>query len=814
MSDDNSQDSIHSSSEGGTVGAYPDPDPSEFLVAPSTSGESNTRILNLFLAAYACLSDIRFKFDSSFVLPDLQAEMQAFNNLRKKDPRFTGPLSIFGHADPSFQGNFELGTSASQSGDDYNKTLSGRRAIAIYALLIRDPSIWDTLFTNHLGSDIWGTLSVQIMLNALGQSSSSFGGSSQGSSSSAQSSREQDIANDSSQRRQLFLQYMDFLCGDLKLDKSADFLARNAGPDHKGDVQGCGRFNPLKLFSSEDEAAFKQAFSDNNLTILRGARDPFNAVNRRVMILVFKKGTQVLPAKWPCPSFKDGTAGCVKRFWSDGNTRRSTHNSGSERKFEESHDTFACRFYQRISGEGSPCNSTTPPPPPFLEIILDFNNDFLLDKNEPVATFVRMGLWDHAFDPANGNLRNNAPENQNFVGRDSLGKEARRFYFRVTDPFAKSLNQVTVKWRTEFESGGTDDAPGSQDISLIKTADPGVFVSRAVFLVDDSVDKAQSTDSGLLAGNPDQGQRASGQSNHRLRNVTVSDLHQLESQVVAEYVPFIGGAAVTATAPLFNRAPEERLRMNIHLVNVRSTVGGSGALNAARKQLAIDTMRQVYAHCGIFLNIDEIVLDPPANCINWATRYPTSPAAIGADPSVETTAFQSNNLVPSASQSSIINLIRARPDFDQNHIYVVYVNKIWANPIPPSPGGPGHLLSIGPGGISFPDSFSAANSIARSFVFVGLQTVNQFADPHEVTHVTTNLRNSAGGHFHLGANVNVGPGNIDGRNLMQRFALIANGNTSDSKRLWDENFTNNNLVPAVIPAQISAIRASRFVVPF
>ena len=363
MSDDNKQGSIHSSSEGGTVGSYPDPDPTQFLVAPATSSESNAINLNLFLAAYACITDMRFKFDSSFVLPGVQAEMAAFSNLRKKNSLIMGaPISVFGHADPSFQGNFEVGSQFAQSGDDYNKNLSGRRAIAIYAMLIRDPSFWETLYTQHLGTDIWGTDAIQIMLDALGKGFSSFGGSSQGSSTSAQSARAQDIANDSGQRQQLFLQYMNFLCGDLKLNKSADFLARGSGPDLKGDVQGCSRFNPLMLFSTEDEASFKQAFANHDQPTLRGDRDPRNAVNRRVMILIFKKGSQVLPAKWPCPSYKDGTAGCIKRFWSDGDTRRSTHNSDAERKFEDAHDTFACRFYQRISGENSPCNSTSPPP--------------------------------------------------------------------------------------------------------------------------------------------------------------------------------------------------------------------------------------------------------------------------------------------------------------------------------------------------------------------------------------------------------------------------------------------------------------------
>jgi hypothetical protein len=351
MPDDKKQGSIHSSSDGGTVGSYPSPDSSEFLVAPATSGESNALNLNLFLAAYACVTDMRFKFDSSFVLPSVQSEMAAFSSLRKSNPQIMGaPISIFGHADPSFQGNFEVGSSTAQSGDDYNKALSGRRALAIYALLVRDLGLWDTLSSKHLGADVWGQDSIRIMLGQTGAPN-------------PDENTVVNIANNSGQRQQLFLKYMDSLCGDLKLDKSADFLARNAGPDQKGDVQGCSRFNPLLLFSSEDEARFKQAFADKDETTLRGERDPGNAVNRRVMILIFKKGSQVLPAKWPCPSYKDGTGGCIKRFFSDGNTRRSTHTSGAERKFEITQDTFACRFYQRISGEKSPCNSTTPPSP-------------------------------------------------------------------------------------------------------------------------------------------------------------------------------------------------------------------------------------------------------------------------------------------------------------------------------------------------------------------------------------------------------------------------------------------------------------------
>ena len=65
------------------------------------------------------------------------------------------PLSIFGHADPV--GN-----------DDYNKQLSGRRATAIYGLLTRDTHLWEELYSHSFGNDKWGVKAIQIMLAELG----------------------------------------------------------------------------------------------------------------------------------------------------------------------------------------------------------------------------------------------------------------------------------------------------------------------------------------------------------------------------------------------------------------------------------------------------------------------------------------------------------------------------------------------------------------------------------------------------------------------------------------------------------------------
>src|SRR5262249_209529 len=59
-------------------------------------------------------------------------------------------------------------------------------------------------------------------------------------------------------------------------------------------------------------------------------------------------------ARWPCPRAKEGTTGCRKRFWSDGESRRSSQSE--QRTFDESQDTFACRFYHRLTSR-SPCET-------------------------------------------------------------------------------------------------------------------------------------------------------------------------------------------------------------------------------------------------------------------------------------------------------------------------------------------------------------------------------------------------------------------------------------------------------------------------
>ena len=1088
------QSTTQSKSSGSVAASQPEVERPPLLVSPSISEEFNTIRSNLIPNACFSLEDSHFEFDSSFVLPmGLTFDAGPLKDLLDKHPGFK--LSVFGHTDPAGK-------------DDFNKVLSGRRAQAVFGLLVRDVKLWEDLYFHHdtQGRDKWGVRAVQAMLNFAGPTKAGavdgkLGTNTRNALKDFESAQNLPLKGfnakeeiDPGTFRVLTPLYMDAICLDDDGNKFQltpdDFIARGVGKDGKGDFQGCGEFNPLMMFSSEERKFFDK---DAN----KPQRNKENQPNRRIMILLYRPGTRVDPAKWPCPSVKEGVAGCILRFHSNSKDRRSNLDERREHKEEKDRPdmvgTFACRFYDRQTN-GSPCEGPPPPPPlqevnpliilgtgarpsasairdagitgrsfvivkrpytkparvpvtlksdrpfegtgeftildnsnlrffsesdnllairfdgvgnvftgeqltagvtvfaegikasravdditltltlspklatiatvarvqmtavdvtldicaprtspgadpvplpqpttatpppgtpsdklfggrfvrlqdakktqeramlivrlrpadfsttlelttsqntislfnaenpasagaaltfplpitsdtisgngrrffvqgdtpskklrdvelqlgiqgvepdcdrvavtvtPAIDIILDSNDDHVVDQNEPVARFVRVGLWDRAFDSATGNLHNDAAEATNFVGADT-----RRFYFRVHDP--GSSGEVRVRWKTTTGSGANDDAPASQQATCIETgAGSGFFVSRAAMVVTDTIDQQQTTNSGLPTGNADAGNRNFGQSNHRTRKIIVNDTNKLASKVVLEYTPASGVAPLPVSVPLFNRSPEDRKKIKVHLVNIRNTVGGTGILSAARKTAGIAQMRSVYAACGIFMEVDEITLDPPASCIGWATKYPTAAAAgIAADPAVESAAFTGGNLVPSASQTAIINVVRGLSSFDPNDLYVVYVSRIYANPVPAPPAAlPGPQLQIGPGGISFPDSFTAAGSIARSFTFVGVTTVNVLADAHEMTHVTTDLRNSAGGHFHLQATVGAGPGVIDGKNLMQRFVLISTGAVSDSKRLWDEPFTNAGITPSAIPAQVTAIRGSRFIKP-
>lgn len=330
MTEENTSTRSHFSG-GGTAARHPEVPEFRVLAAPSTANEFNRVQTAVIPLACWRIEDVLFAFDSSFVLPEIRDEMAELARLIDDHTETVGakrppPLSIFGHADP-------VGT------DEYNKILSGRRAAAIYGMLTRRDEVWEDIYSNTgifvqaVPGDHWGLPALQTMSATLEPEGPEL-------------HRDPGRAK----RKELFLAYMNEICvnaagAPLQVDKASGFLARNADPHGKGDFQGCGEFNAVLRFSKQEQQSFD---ADEDKT----ERNRQNLPNRRVMVLLFRPGTQVLPAKWPCPLAKEGTAGCIKRFWSDAALRRA--NQENRREFKDTHDTFACRFYHRLTSQ-SPC---------------------------------------------------------------------------------------------------------------------------------------------------------------------------------------------------------------------------------------------------------------------------------------------------------------------------------------------------------------------------------------------------------------------------------------------------------------------------
>jgi peptidoglycan hydrolase-like protein with peptidoglycan-binding domain len=303
-------------------------------VAPTAAGATNTIREPLLPLACWRLDDVRFAFDSSFVQPSVKGEIVRFAKLWESTGR--APASVFGHADPV--------------GDDaYNKTLSGRRALAVYGLLVRDTAIWEELYSQPFGGDDWRTRAPAVMLEALGFPCP--GGSTFGAAQDFQTA--QGLSADGvvgpATRAVLFERYMDAIAQDgsgapFRMEKT-DFLGRGADDGLAGDVQGCGELNPIRVLSIEEEQAFAQSPDKTE-------RNQANLPNRRVIVLLFPPGSSVDPSRWPCPRAREDDAKCRAQLWADGDLRRSP--GATRREYATAKNTFACRFYDGMTRR-SPC---------------------------------------------------------------------------------------------------------------------------------------------------------------------------------------------------------------------------------------------------------------------------------------------------------------------------------------------------------------------------------------------------------------------------------------------------------------------------
>src|SRR6185295_9098567 len=136
-------------------------------------------------------------------------------------------------------------------------------------------------------------------------------------------------------RNQLFQQYQELLFP--KALAKTDFLGRGEDPSGKADFQGCSDFNPLVVLSK-----------DENKTLTETERNKKNEVDRRVVIFLFCAELKIHTKLWPCPIATHGTLACRKRFFvgpPPGDERRKP--GAVHKEFEQTRDTFACRFYDR-----------------------------------------------------------------------------------------------------------------------------------------------------------------------------------------------------------------------------------------------------------------------------------------------------------------------------------------------------------------------------------------------------------------------------------------------------------------------------------
>ncbi|HEY3068352.1 MAG TPA: OmpA family protein [Methylomirabilota bacterium] len=708
--------------KGGSAGSHVVPETPPILVAPATGSELNTVSVAIIPVACWRVDDIRFEFDSSVVMPGVKTELDELKKLRTQHPG--APMSVFGHADP-------VGS------DAYNKALSGRRATAIYALLTRDTALWEDLFSNTLGNDRWGLPALQTMQDTLDAAPGGAG----------RAPRAKDAEKNPGLRKTLFEQYMNELCGpDLKVAKT-DFLGRGADAGGKADFQGCSEFNPVLLFSEKEQQRFDAATD-------KSERNAANSPNRRVMVLLFRKGSKVVPSKWPCPRAKEGTAGCEKRFWSDGQTRRSRRLPDAERRFPDTRDTFACRFYQRLT-TSSPCEDIPVLETAKLEFVLDGNGDRKIDASDPATTFLRMGLWDNAFDPppagsgagAANVLANDVAEDKNFVGADT-----RRFYLRVTDPNASG--RVKVNWRTLKEDNSDLDRPGDQSLTLLETqTGSSVFVSRALMLVTDTDDQNQETDSGLAAGDANAGKRKHGEADHRIRKAS------LRGFVEAEYQPK-SGPKIVQKLPVFNRDPDDRRTLPLHIFVMRRTVGGQGVIPTAAGSAVftrdLRIIRETYERIGMSVTTSAPRGTAEANIVRDG-----GDALVLVDPPAGVNSFAVDDAAEQA--------IGAATPADPNTIRVYYA---------------GRLTSGNRGEAAPMVDFAARTDAATAFVNGGSFATAMYSPAHESGHVLTNKSNAVnGGHYNAPA---APPGNklLNDQNLMRNATSTSEG-VLESKRLWD-----------------------------
>ncbi len=271
---------------------------------------------------------------------------------------------------------------------------------------------------------------------------------------------------------------------------------------------------------------------------------------------------------------------------------------------------------------------------PSMDIVRAPRNPGETVTNLEPAEFVRIGLWDRAYETRKSwppgthemNVKNEDLEERNFIDLDT-----RRFYFRVYDPSVPpDKRYVHINWKTLHNNGHDDCAPPSQRLTLKRTRrESSWFVSRAVMLTSDDTDQNYPTATGHEDSAEDPGSTSgwslkhSGESNHRMRRVS-----KLGGFVQGEYVPASGGEPLSAKAKTFH--PEELRRLPLHIVNYRHRVGrnrGTPCVNRDHINEQVNVVNTRWKQVGLEAYWEERTYqerDLPAGAVNGNGRFPVA----------------------------------------------------------------------------------------------------------------------------------------------------------------------------------------------
>lgn len=283
------------------------------------------------------------------------------------------------------------------------------------------------------------------------------------------------------------------------------------------------------------------------------------------------------------------------------------------------------------------------------------------------AEHLTIGTWENAFNPKDGRLYNSATTH--FIDRDN-----HHFRIRVSDPRAANANKstVTVEWWVRRDRDDCDDhKPAKVSLSLRRSDKTNTYISPPLLLVCDEDDARVPTHDGQKNG----GLIETGQENHRLRYVPIDARDRLDRHVFATYQSTHKETPLHVRLPIFEREPESRRLVRVTLVNVRVSPGGKPVASKAAIEDMGNRLRSIFAPLGVFIEINDQVLEPPADNLNWPRKV-VNGQDVGVAASLVFTNQDLPQKMPSPTQLQLIDCL----DPDPKRIYIILVNGIY-NPL-------------------------------------------------------------------------------------------------------------------------------------